>query len=146
MKNKSFRYCMLVGATALGAVAIYYFAKYVELTIALGNNGLQLELRQSIESLWLAFACHGLLIALLYLLVAFKPHAVTREVIVLLGLIQLVEAILLFALAGSNVVVVLLVAASVFVLVGSMLWPRKQAPPVAAPAPSPGAPQPTTQP
>ena len=43
-----------------------------------------------------------MLIALLYLLVAFKPHAVTREVIVLLGLLQLVECVLLFSFSGST--------------------------------------------
>jgi hypothetical protein len=86
---------------------------------------LQPALQQSIEGLWLAFAFHGLLIALLYLLVAFKPRAVSREVIVLLGLIQLVEAVLLFALAGNHISAVLLALASLFVLIGAVLWPKK---------------------
>jgi hypothetical protein len=110
MKEKSFRFCMLVGAAALGAVAIFYFIGYVELKIALNNNGLQPALQQSIEGLWLAFAFHGLLIALLYLL---------------LGLIQLVEAVLLFALAGNHISAVLLALASLFVLIGAVLWPKK---------------------
>jgi len=119
---------MLVGALALGAVAIYYFVSYVELTIALGNNGLQLSLKQSIEALWLTFACHALLIALLYLLVAYKPRAVSREVIVLLGLIQLVEAVLLFAMAGSHISSLLLAVAALFVLIGALLWPKPPLP------------------
>jgi hypothetical protein len=129
MRLKSFRYSMLIGALALGGVAIYYFANYVVLTIALTNNGLQASLKQSIEALWLAFACHGLLIALLYLIVAFKPHAVSREVIVILGLLQLVEAILLFSFSGSLVVAGLLIVAAVFVMVGALLWPKKLPPP-----------------
>lgn len=128
MKEKSFRYCMLIGAAALGAVAIYYFVSYVELTIALGNNGLKLSLKESIEALWLTFACHALLIALLYLLVAYKPRAVSREVIVLLGLIQLVEAVLLFAMAGSVISSLLLALAAVFVLIGALLWPKPPEP------------------
>ncbi len=124
MKEKSYRYCMLIGAIALGAVAIYYFVSYVELTIALGNNGLQLSLTQSIEALWLTFACHALLIALLYLLVAYRPRAVSREVIVLLGLIQLVEAVLLFAMAGNKISSLLLALAALFVLIGAALWPQ----------------------
>lgn len=119
---------MLVGAAALGAVAIFYFVGYVELVIALNNNGLQPSLQQSIQGLWLAFAFHGLLIALLYLLVAYKPRAVTREVIVLLGLIQLVEAVLLFATAGNRVSSVLLALAALFVLIGALLWPKRPEP------------------
>ena len=132
MRQKSFRYCMLIGAIALGAVAIYYFISYVELTIALGNNGLQLPLKQSIEALWLTFACHSLLIALLYLLVAYKPRAVSREVIVLLGLIQLVEAVLLFAMSGYRISSLGLALAALFVLIGAVLWPKKPLPEDAA--------------
>ncbi len=119
---------MLVGAIALGAVAVFYFATYVELTIALGNNGLKPDLMQSIQALWLAFACHVALIALLYLLVAYKPHAVSREVIVILGMLQLVEAGLLFAFSGSLIAAVLLALAAIFVLIGALIWPKKLAP------------------
>lgn len=128
MKEKAFRYCMLIGAAALGAVAIFYFVGFVELKIALNNNGLQPSLQQSIEGLWLAFAFHGLLIALLYLLVAYKPRSVSREVIVLMGLIQLVEAVLLFATAGNRISSLLLALAALFVLVGALLWPKAPEP------------------
>jgi hypothetical protein len=145
MREKSYRFCMLVGGAALGAVAVFYFVGYVELKIALNNNGLQPSLQQSIEGLWLAFAFHGLLIALLYLLVAFRPRAVSREVIVLLGLIQLVEAVLLFALAGNRISAVLLALAALFVLMGARLWPKAssidesshdEAPLIASPPPA----------
>ena len=137
MKEKSFRYCMLIGAAALGAVAIYYFVTYVGLAIALNNNGLQPGLKKSIQALWLTFASHGLLIALLYLLGAFRPRAVTREVIVLLGLIQLVEAVLLFSFSGNTISSLLLALAAAFVLIGALLWPKK---PELEPAPEPEEP------
>ena len=130
MRTTSFRYCMLIGAVALAAVAIFYFINYVTLAIALGNNGLQPSLKQSVCALWLAFACQSLLISLLYALVAWKPHAVSREVIVIFGLLQLVEAVLLFSFAGSAVVAYLLIAAAACVLLGAVLWP-KRLPPVA---------------
>jgi hypothetical protein len=133
VKIRSFRYCMLIGAIALGGVAIFYFANYVVLAIALANNGLEPFLKDSVRALWLAYACQSLLIALLYLLVAFKPHAVSREVIVLLGLLQLVEASLLFSFTGSMLVALLLVAAAVFVLAGAALWPKKLPEPVTSP-------------
>ncbi len=125
MKTAGFRYCMLIGAIALGGVAVSYFINYVTLAIALGNNGLLPSLKDSIQALWLTFACQSLLIALLYALVAYRPHAVSREVIVLLGLLQLVEAVLLFSFAGSAIVAYLLIAAALCVLLGSALWPKR---------------------
>jgi hypothetical protein len=115
---------MLIGALALGSLAIFYFAKFIELSIALSNNGTQPELRQSIRALWLAFACQALLIGLLYALVSWKPHTVSREVIVILGMLQLVEAVLQFSFAGSGIVAGLLVVTALFVLLGSILWPK----------------------
>jgi hypothetical protein len=141
MRSKSFRYCMLIGALALLGVAIYYFANYVTLAIALNNNNLQPSLNQSIRALWLAFACQNLLVGLLYVLVAYKPHTVSREVIVLLGLMQLVESMLLFVFSGSRIVAYLLIAASVFVMIGASMWPKKLPAAGAGPAtPEPAAP------
>ena len=126
MKNASFHYCMLIGALSLAGVALYYFLGYFfTLSVALDNNSLEASLDHALRAQWLAFACQSLLIALLYVLVAFRPHAVTREVIVLLGLLQLVECVLLFVFSGSNVAAGLLIAASLFVLAGAALWPKK---------------------
>jgi hypothetical protein len=128
MKLASFRYCMIIGALALIGLALFYFMKYVELSIALNNNGLQPGLKDYIRALWLAFACQALLIGSLYALVAWKPHAVSREVIVIFGLLQLVEAGLLFSFAGSGIAAALLLAAAFFVMLGSALWPKRLPP------------------
>jgi hypothetical protein len=129
MKNRSFRICMLVGAAALLSVAAFYFGSYaIKLKVALDNNNLEPFLVHAIKALWLCFASQALLIGLLYLLVAYRPRLMTREVIVMLGLIQLVEAVLLFALAGSKVLSLLLVVAAVCVLIGAALWPRRSGP------------------
>jgi hypothetical protein len=127
MRLKSFRLCMLIGAAALGAVALYYFIRYaVVLDVALDNSGVHVGLQASIRALWLAFAFQALLIGSLYALVAFRPRAVSREVIVLFGLLQLVEAILLFTFAGSRVMALLLVAVAACVMIGALLWPSAQ--------------------
>lgn len=125
MRLTTFRYCMLIGALALLGVAVFYFVNYVVvLSIALGNSGVQPFLQHSIRALWLAFGCQAMLIGAMYAIVAYRPHAVSREVIVIFGLMQLVEAILLFTFAGSTIVAMLLVAAAVCVLAGSLLWPK----------------------
>jgi hypothetical protein len=133
MKLTSFRYCMLIGALALAGLAIFYFVHFIELSIALDNNGLKPELKAYIRALLLAFACQALLIGLLYALVAWKPHAVSREVIVILGLLQLVEAVLLLTFSGSGIAAILLTGAALFVLIGSVLWPKRLPPPTAIP-------------
>ena len=125
MKLAGFRYCMIIGALALIGLALYYFSRYFVLAIALNNNDLQPDLEDSIRALWLAFACQALLIGLLYALVAWKPHSVSREVIVIFGLLQLVEATLQFSFSGSGVAAGLLIAAALFVLLGSVLWPKR---------------------
>lgn len=126
MRYKTFRLCMLVGASALGAVAIFYFINYaILLDIALGNSGIRTSLQASIRAMWLAFASQALLIGLLYVLVAFRPKSVSREVIVLFGLLQLLEAVLLFSFAERNWIAYLLVAAAVCVLLGAVLWPKQ---------------------
>ncbi len=127
MRQGSFRLCMFIGALALLGLSIYYFSQYaIVVRIALGNSGLQPEIRDSVRALWLAFSSQGLLIGLLYLLVVYKPEAVSREVIVLLGLMQLVEAVLLLTFAGSKQLALVLVAAAVFVLIGAVLWPPRK--------------------
>jgi hypothetical protein len=123
-RYKAFRFCMLVGAAALLAVALYYFINYaVVLDVALSNSSLRTDLAASVRALWLAFGAQALLIALLYALVAFRPPAVSREVIVLLGLLQIFEATLLFTFSGNMWMMVALVGAAVFVLAGALLWP-----------------------
>ena len=129
MKLTSFRFCMVVGALALIGLSLLYFSKYVVLAIALNNNDLQIDLEHSIRAMWLAFAFQALLIGALYALVSWKPHAVSREVIVILGMLQLVEAVLQASFSGSGVVAVLLTVAAFFVLVGSVLWPKRLPPP-----------------
>jgi hypothetical protein len=133
MRFKTFHYCMLFSAGALVAVALYYFINYaIVLNVALDNSGVQAALQASIRALWLAFAFQALLIGLLYALVAFRPRAVSREVIVLFGLLQLLEAVLLFWFAGSMVMMLLLAAAAVCVLCGAVLWPTALPPAAAA--------------
>src|SRR4051812_6070358 len=137
MRFASFSYCMMISAIALGAVSIYFFIKYWELHIALNNSGMQPDLQHWIRALWLAFASQGLLIALLYGIVANRPHSVSRPVIVLLGLLHLVESILQFGFSGSKVVAALLIITALFVLIGSVLWPKQV---VEDPAPATAAP------
>lgn len=137
-RYRTFRFCMLVGVAALLAVAMYYFTTYaMSLDAALGNSSLRVELQASIRALWLAFGFQALLIALLYALVAFRPPAISREVIVLLGLLQLLEAVLLFMFSGTMWMALVLVAAAVFVLVGAVMWPSTWPPPLEEAPPAP---------
>lgn len=132
MRNRSFRYCMLIGATALAAVAVYYFVTYTLLIVALGSSGMKLHYQESVRALWLAFGFQSLLIAVLYTIVAFHPRGVTREVIVICGLLQLTESLLLFMFSGNAIAVTLLGIAAVCVMIGSLVWPKALEEPLTA--------------
>jgi hypothetical protein len=124
MKITLYRYSMLIAAFALLALAIFYFITYAGAVAAVGNSvDMSPFYRNSIQGLWLTFASQSLLFALLYFLVASKPRSVSREVIVICGLLQLVASILIFYFTRSTLAVYLLGFAALFVLIGSVLWP-----------------------
>jgi glucan phosphoethanolaminetransferase (alkaline phosphatase superfamily) len=127
MKSLLYRYSMLISAAALLALSIYYFINYAGIAVAVSKSPDMSEFHQhSIRGLWLTFASQSLLFALLYFLVAWRPRSVTREVIVICGLLQMVAAILIFSFAGSTLAVNLLAVAALFVLIGSVLWPSEE--------------------
>jgi hypothetical protein len=127
MKITLYRYSMLIAAFALLALAVFYFVTYAGVVGAVGNSAdISPFYRNSIQGLWLTFASQSLLLALLYFLVASKPRSVSREVIVICGLLQLVAAILIFYFARSTIPMYLLAAAALFVLAGSVLWPSAE--------------------
>jgi vacuolar-type H+-ATPase subunit I/STV1 len=131
MRTGTFKFCMLFAGVTLLAVAVYFFVTYGLASVALGNNGLQPFYQQMIRALWLTFGFQALLIALLYCIVAYRPHAVTREVIVIFGLIQLVEGVLMLAFAGSWLAAALLGVAALGVLIGAVTWPSRLEPEIA---------------
>jgi hypothetical protein len=136
MKISLYRYSMLIAAFALLALSIFYFISYAQVVSAVVN--LSPFYRNSIQGLWLTFASQALLFALLYFLVAARPRSVSREVIVICGLLQLVASIMIFMFSGSMTMVYLLAGAALFVLIGSVLWPSEEelaAPPVPAALP-----------
>ena len=142
MRTSTFKFCMTFAAVTLIGVALFYFVSYLGVKIAIGNSGLKPFYQQTVSALWLTYGSQSLLIGILYAIVAWHPHSVSREVIVILGLVQLVEAVLLLTFAGSLVAAVLLSIAALFVLVGALIWPREAEaaidyPEPAAPPPAP---------
>jgi len=123
MRNNIFKYSMLIGAFALLGVAAFYFATYIGLSIALKNNALVPFYKQTISAMWLGFSLQSCLLGILYMLVAFRPHSISRPVIVICGLLPMVEAVLMFSYTDSFVAMTLLTIAALFVLLSALLWP-----------------------
>jgi len=127
MKISLYRYSMLIAAFALLALSVFYFVTYAGIVAAVSRSfDMSLFHRNSIRGLWLTFASQSLLFSLLYFLVASRPRSVSREVIVICGLLQLVASILILWFSGSTLVVYLLAGAALFVLIGSVLWPTEE--------------------
>lgn len=125
MRNSTFKFCMTFAALTLIAVACFYFFTYIGVKIAVSNSGLKPFYQHTISALWLTYALQALFIGVMYLLVAFRPHSVSREVVIIFGLLQLVEAVMLLAFSGSMTAASLLAVTGIFVLVGAIIWPKR---------------------
>lgn len=128
MRATLFRYSMLGSSAALIAIAVYYFFGYLGVSIAVGNNGLKPYYVQSIRALWLGFCLQSGLLGLLFALAALRPHAVSRPVMVICGLLPMFEAVLLFSFTGSFVGMLLVSGAALLVLLAATLWPAPPPP------------------
>jgi hypothetical protein len=115
---------LFAGVTLLG-VATYFFVTYIGVKIALNDHDLRPAYQQMVQALWLTFGFQALLIAALYFIVAYRHYAVTREVVVIFGLIQLVEVVLIVTFAGSWLAAVLLGIAALCVLLAALIWPDR---------------------
>lgn len=129
MRATLFRYSMLGSSAALIAIAVYYFFGYLGVSIAVGNNGLMKPYYvQSIRALWLGFCLQSGLLGLLFALSALRPHAVSRPMMVICGLLPMFEAVLLFSFTGSFVGMLLVSGAALLVLLAAALWPAPPPP------------------
>jgi tryptophan-rich sensory protein len=127
MKVTLYRYCMLIAAGTLLALSIFYFVGSSGIADALEKSSMPDFYQRSVRGLWLTFASQSLLMALLYALVSWRPRSVSREVVVICGLLQLVAAVLIFSSAQRGTLAVMLLAfAALFVLIGSLLWPSDE--------------------
>lgn len=134
VRDSSFRWCMLIGAGALLGVALYYGFGYVGLNIAVGNSGLKPFYQQTMRALWLGYCLQASLLGILFTIAALRPHWISKPVLVICGLLPLAEGILALSFAGSYWLMMMLFCASIFVLVGALLWPDRvtSMPPLAA--------------
>jgi hypothetical protein len=124
---------MLIGASALLGVALYYAFKFYGLNIAVTNAGLTEYYQKIIRAMWIGYCAQSGLLGLLFIVAALRPHWISRPLIVICGLVPLTEAVLGFSATGSFTLMMLLAAAAVFVLVGALLWPNRPEAPLAAP-------------
>lgn len=131
MRTGTFKFCMLFAGITLLGVATFYFVSYIGVKIAIANSGLKPFYQDTIRALWMTFGFQAALIGVLYSIVAYRPHSVTREVIVIFGLLQLVEAVLLVTFAGSWLAAALLGVAALCVMIAALIWPAKLEPEIA---------------
>lgn len=125
VRETSFRWCMVIGAAALLGVAIYYLVTYVGLNIAVQNAGLTVFYQQTIRAMWIGYTLQASLLGILFLVAAFRPHWISRPVLVICGLLPLAEAVLGMSFTGSYYLMMSLALAALFVLVGAALWPSR---------------------
>jgi hypothetical protein len=136
------RALLFCGGVALLIVAIYHAAGYVTTSIAVGNSGLSVELRDQFKALWLGFSLQALITALVVFAGALRPQSISAAVLLICALLPGLNAAVLFRYVGSTFGPILLLLSTCLVIAGAALRPRTAPAPAvqAPPAPAPETP------
>lgn len=118
-------YLLLTAGVCLLVVAVFHFAGYAAASLAVANSGLTPFFKQSFRALWLGFSFQSLLVAGIVLLAAFRPRAISKPVVMIGGLLQILDAALFFWYLESTVVPVILALAALCIVIGVAITPDK---------------------
>lgn len=134
IRNTSFRTCMLLGAAALIGAAIFYGFGYIGVSSVIRTANFTPFYAESIRSLWIGYCLQAALLGVLLIVAAFRPHWISRPLVVICGLMPLAQAVLAMSSTGSLWGMGSMFSAAIFVLIGAMLWPNRPDAPLAPPA------------
>lgn len=134
------------GAFGLLIVAVYHTAGYITTALAIANSSLQYEMQQSFKALWLGFSLQALITALVVLVGALRPHAISAAVLLICALLPSLNAAVLFHFVGSFFGAIVLAVSGLLVILGAavrppivLLAPPPLAEPVVVVTPPPAA-------
>ena len=135
IRNTSFRWCMVIGAVALLGVAGFYAFTYIGVSSVVRTANFTPFYAQTIRGLWIGYCLQAALLGLLFSVAAFRPHWISQPLLIICGLLPLAQAVLASSFTGSLAPMVLLFLASLFILLGAVLWPKAPVTPAPATAP-----------
>ena len=124
-RNSSFRTCMLIGAFALLAAAVFYGFSYIGVSSVIRTANFTPFYAASIRSLWMGYCLQSALLGVLFIVAALRPQWISRPLVVICGLMPLSQAVLALSSTGNLVGMGLMFIAAIFVLIGAMLWPTR---------------------
>ncbi len=126
MRTATFRWAMLIAATALLIVGLFYLIRFWDASIAFANSGMQPFYRQTARALWLGFCLQAGLLAVLFSIAALHPRAISRPMLVICGLMPICQGVLMLTLMHSLLGLAALTIATLALLTGAMLWPSAE--------------------
>lgn len=108
-------------------MAVFQATGYVVARIAIGNTGMEPWLKESIKALWLGFSGQCLIVAAILLLAAWRPQSVSTAVLLLCVALVATHASMLVWFTGSRVGGLVVSAAALCSVAGSVLRPTSSA-------------------
>lgn len=145
------------GGLGLLIVAIVHIAGYLPTVFAVANSGLRPELQATFKALYLGHALQAFITALVILIGAFRPQAISAAVLLICALIPSLTAAVMFHFLGSFWGPVVLAVSGLLVILGAAArppimvealpaapvatkQPPDETPPPSLPPPSPSVP------
>jgi hypothetical protein len=114
------RVVLIFAALLLAVGALMHASAFNKIASAIADSNLVPFAANSLKILWLADSATSLLLAAVFGLIAVRPSAATRPVIVLLALIPAATAGLIYNFIGGFVGGHIMLAAAVAALVGGL--------------------------
>jgi hypothetical protein len=114
------RVVLTLAALFLAVGAVMHASAFNKIVSALADSNLVPFAANSLKVLWLADSATSLLLAAVFGLIAARPSAATRPVIVLLALIPAATAGLIYTFIGGFVGGHIMLAAAVAALIGGL--------------------------
>jgi hypothetical protein len=118
------RFLLALAALVLAVGALMHASAFNKILSAISASDLAPFAANSLKVLWLGDSVSCIFLAAVFGLIAAKPAAATKWVIVLLALVPTATAFLIYTFIGSFIGGHILLAAGVAALIGGLQYPR----------------------
>jgi hypothetical protein len=118
------RFLLAISALLLAVGALMHASAFNKISSAIAGSNLQSFAANSLKILWLADSTTSLLLAAVFGLIAARPSAATRWVIVPLALIPAATAGLIYTFMGGFIGGHIMLAAAITAFIGGLQYPK----------------------
>jgi hypothetical protein len=122
------RILLAFSAVLLTIGASIHTAAFGEVSAAVATSDLAAFFGKGLKVLWLQDSTLATVLAIVFAIVAIRPLAASKTVIVLLGLVPSVTAALVYLFIGNFIGGHIFLTAGLAAILGGLLWPQATKP------------------